>query len=195
MESVCVEGVCGGGCVWKVCVEAVWRVCVEVCVEKGVCVRVCGGRCVTECVCVEEGMCGGCVWRRVCVKEDVCEGGCVEEGVWRRVCVEGECGGCVEGVCGRVCVEGVCGGCVWRRSVWRRGVRKSKAIRMCQNLEATANDLQSLVANKAEVSKGVAEVGAVPEKRRSEPKARPLGDQERGARVCSHCGQAHKSRQ
>ena len=119
----------------------------------------------------------------------------MKEVVWRRVCG----GGCVWRVCvegvWRVCVEGVCGGCVWRRGVWRRGVRKSKAIRMCQNLEATANDLQSLVANKAEVSKGVAEVGAVPEKRRSEPKARPLGDQERGARVCSHCGQAHKSRQ
>ena len=66
---------------------------------------------------------------------------------------------------------------------------------MCQNLEATANYLQSLVANKAEVSKGVAVVGAVLEKRRSGPKARPLGDQERGALVCSCCGQAHKSRQ
>ena len=120
------------------------------------------------------------------MKEGVCGGGCVKEVVWRRVCVE-------EGVCGgyvwRVCVEGVCGECV------EVCVRKSKAIRMCQNMEATANDLQSLVANKAEVSKGVAEVGAVPEKRRSGQKARPLGDQERGARVCSHCGQAHKSRQ
>ena len=93
----------------------------------------------------------------------MCEGGCV----WR-VCVW------------RVCVEGVCGGCVWR---------------VCEEVQgqATANDLQSLVANKAEVSKGEAEVGVVLDKRRSEPKERPLGDQERGARVCSHC--AHKSRQ
>ena len=136
----------------------------RVCVEEGVC----GGGCVWRRVCVEEGVCGGgCVWRRVCVEEGVCGGGCV----WRRVCVE-------EGVCGG---GFVCGECVWR---------------VCEEVQgqATANDLQSLVANKAEVSKGVAEVGAVPEKRRSGPKARPLGDQERGARVCSHCGQAHKSR-
>ena len=112
----------------------------------------CGGRCVWR-VCVEEGVCGGgCVWRRVCVEEGVCGGGCV----WRRVCVE-------EGLC----VE----------SVWR----------VCEEVQgqATANDLQSSVANKAEVCKGVAEVGVVPEKRRSGPKARPLGDQERGARVFS----------
>ena len=42
--------------------------------------------------------------------------------------------------------------------------------------------------------RGVAEVGAVSEKR-SGPKARPLGDQEWGGRECSRCGQAHKSRQ
>ena len=92
------------------------------------------------------------------------------------LCVWSVCGGCVESVCGR---------CVWRVCEEVQG----------QNMEATANDLQSLVANKAEVSKGVVEVGAVQEKRRSGPKARPLGDQEREARVCSDCGQAHKSRQ
>ena len=54
------EGVCGGGCVW--------RVCVKVCV--------CEGECVEEGVC-EGGVCeGGRVWR-VCVEEGVCGGGCV----------------------------------------------------------------------------------------------------------------------
>ena len=95
----CVEGVCGGGCVWR-----------RVCVEEGVC----GGGCVWRRVCVKESVCGGgcvwrvcgggCVWRRVCVEEGVCGGGCGGGCVWRRVCVEDVCGGCVW----RVCVEGVC---------------------------------------------------------------------------------------
>ena len=94
-----------------------------------------------------------------------------------------------------VLIRGVDNERIRRRLFETENLDLPKAIRICQNMEATASDLQSLVANKAEVSEDVAAVGAVPEKRRSGPKARQVGDQEWGARVCSRCGQAHKPRQ
>ena len=80
-----------------------------------------------------------------------------------------------------VLIRGVDNKRIRRRLLEIENLDLSKAIRIFQNMEATASDLHSLVANKAEVSECVAAVGAVPEKRRSGPKARPVGDQEWGA--------------
>ena len=73
-----------------------------------------------------------------------------------------------------------------------------KAIRMCQSMEAMADDLQCLAGKKAEASEGVAAVRTVPAKRMkrmSRPKERLPRDQEVGALLCSRCGRSHKPRQ
>jgi len=93
---VCVDWVCGEGCVERGCVEGGME---GVCGERGMWRGVCG-----EGVCGEGGVCGGGVWRG-----DMWRGGVWRGGMWR---------GCVEGVCGEGgCGEGVCGGGVWRGCV------------------------------------------------------------------------------
>ena len=94
-----------------------------------------------------------------------------------------------------VLIRGVDNERMRRRLFETENLDLSKAIRMCQSMEAMADDLQCLAGKKVEASEGVAAVRTVPAKRMSRPKERLPGDQEVGAPLCSRCGRSHKPRQ